>query len=298
MKNIYNTILVPTDFGERSLIALEESFNLSKITGLEITLLHVIRDNQNLFSAFGGERSKSMKKEYESQLRSQLQEIAADATSRSGTRVNAIVSHGKAYDKILKSSHLLQSRFIVQGINNEKPGSGKNHIGSNALRVINKAECPVITVKNPHSYNGCRSILLPLDLTEETRQKVSHGIEMAKIFGSDIKVVSVYWSTGSKSILNQLETQMKQVTAFIKKAGISCSGQIIEKKGTARSLTPMLLQFSEKHEDIDLIIIMTQKESGLFDLFLTSSAQDIITESKVPVMTIIPKQLGFISIMN
>jgi nucleotide-binding universal stress UspA family protein len=298
MKNIYNTILVPTDFGERSLIALEESFNLSKITGLEITLLHVIRDNQNLFSAFGGERSKSMKKEYESQLRSQLQEIAADATNRSGTRVNAVISRGKAYDKILKSSHLLQSRFIVQGINNEKPGSGKNHIGSNALRVINKAECPVITVKNPHSYNGCRSILLPLDLTEETRQKVSHGIEMAKIFGSTIKVVSVYWSTGSKTVLNQLETQMKQVTTFIKKAGISCSGEIIEKKGTARSLTPMLLQFSEKHDDIDLIIIMTQKESGLFDLFLTSSAQDIITESKVPVMTIIPKQLGFTYIMS
>ena len=59
MQNIYNTILVTTDFGEHSMAALEESFNLAKMTGLEITLLHTIRDNQTLFSSFGGERSKA-----------------------------------------------------------------------------------------------------------------------------------------------------------------------------------------------------------------------------------------------
>ncbi len=298
MKNIYNTILVPTNFDERSRAALEESFNLAKMTGLEITLYHVIRDNQSVFSAFGGERSKSMKKEYEDQTRSHLQEIAAEASQRSGVKINAVISRGKAHDKILKGAHLLHSKFIVQGFNEKKIGTEDTLAGTNALRVIKKAECPVITVKNQHSFDGCRSILLPLDLTQETRQKVGHAIEMAKLFGSSIKVVSVYWSTGSEEVLSKLKQQMKQVSSFIKKEGIDCTAEIIEKTGSSKILAPLILEYAEKQKDIDLVMIMTQTEAGLFDLFLGSSAQYIINNSPVPVMTIIPRELGFASMIN
>ncbi len=298
MKNIYNTILVPIDFGKRSMAALEESFSLAKMTGLEITLYHVIRDNQKLFSVFGSERSKSMKKEYEDQMRNQLLEIATEASRKSGTKVNAVISHGKAHDKILKGAHLLHSKFIVQGINNEDPATEKNQIGTNALRVIKKAECPVITVKTPHKTDGCRSILLPLDLTQETRQKVSHAVEMAKVFNSSIKVVSVYWSKGSNDILIKLQQQMDQVISFIKKEKIKCTGEILEKSGTSKTLAPLIVDYSNKDETIDLIMIMTQREAGLFDLFLGSSAQYIIRNTEAPVMTIIPKELGFSSMIN
>ena len=298
MQNIYNTILVTTDFGEHSMAALEESFNLAKMTGLEITLLHTIRDNKTLFSSFGGERSKSMKKEYEDQMRDQLRQIAAEASRRSGIQVNAVISHGKAHDKILKSAHLLHSKFIVQGINGEKADSGKTHIGTHALRVIKKAECPVITIKKPPKTKGCRSILLPLDLTQETRQKVGHAIEIAKMFDSTIKVVSIYWSSGNKSIMNQLQHQMKQVTAFIEKSKVKCTAEVIERKGSSKTLAPMIMDYAKSQKDIDLIMIMTQREAGLFDLFLGSSAQYILSHSEVPVMSIIPKELGFSSMIN
>ena len=297
MKNIYNTILVPTDFGERSIAALEESFNLAKMTGLEITLFHAIRDNQNLFSSFGGERSKSMKKEYENQVRDQLQQIAAEASRKSGLKVNPVISHGKAYDKILKGAHLLHSKFIVQGINGEPIDSGKNHLGTHASRVIKKAECPVITVKNKHRINGCRSILLPLDLTEESRQKVGHAIEIAKLFGSTIKVVSAHVS-GGKSTLNKLQHQIKQVKAFIEKSRVKCSAEILERKASKKELAAIILEHAQSYDDIDLIMIMTQHEAGLFDLFMSSSAQYFLTHSEVPVMSIIPKQLGFASMIN
>jgi len=156
----------------------------------------------------------------------------------------------------------------------------------------------VITVKNPHIHNGCRSILLPLDLTQETRQKVGHAIEMAKMFGSTIKVTSVYWSTGSKDVLKKLQHQMDQVVSFTKKSGVKCSGHILEKTGNSKTLAPLILDYAEEQKDVDLIMIMTQREAGLFDLFLGSSAQYIISNAKVPVMTIIPKELGFASMIN
>ena len=41
MNNRTNNILVPIDFSEQSLIALDQSYNIAKISESEITLLNV-----------------------------------------------------------------------------------------------------------------------------------------------------------------------------------------------------------------------------------------------------------------
>ncbi len=296
MKRNFNTILVTTDFSEKSLIALEESFNLARLTGLDITLFHVIRDSgHSIFSMFDSEKSNSLKKEYEGRFRKELIKIAEDAGKRSGITINPVVSSGKEYDKILKASELLESKFIVMGLNGESIASGKNMIGSVSGRVIRRAKCPVITINNKHTYDGCRSILLPLDLTVETRQKVSNAIEIAKLFGSSIKIVSVIVSPDDKNITAQLEHQLKQAKAFVKESGVQCAAELIPKTDEHKSPACSILNYADKQGDVDLIMIMTQQETGLFEFFIGSSAQEIIRRARVPVMSIIPKELGFIT---
>lgn len=299
MKRNFNTILVPTDFSEKSLAALEESFNLARLTKLNITLIHVIRDTSNaVFSIFDSEKSKDLQHEYEEQIRKELIIIADDASKKSGVKVNAVISRGKEYDKILKAAKLLESKFIVTGQNAEPLGDKKTYIGSVTSRLIRNASCPVITISNRHTYDGCRSILLPLDLTEETRQKVTNAIELAKLFNSSIKVISVLPSSQEKEKINRLKQQLSMVKSFIEESKITVQAELVERTKEAKSLVPTILKYAEEQEDVDLIMIMTQKETALIDLFLGSSAQDIIAHSKIPVMSIIPKQLGFISIFS
>jgi nucleotide-binding universal stress UspA family protein len=296
MKKNFNTVLVTTDFSEKSLIALEESFNLARLTGLNITLFHVIRDSgHSLFSMFDGEKSSAVVKEYEDRFRAELVKIANDAAKRSGITINPVISSGKEYDKILKASELLESKFIVMGLNSEPIEADKRMIGSVSGRVIRRAKCPVITVNNSHTYDGCRSILLPLDLTADTRQKVSNAIEIARIFDSRIKIISVLISQEDKTIASQLKQQLKQAEKVIRESGIECSAELIPKKPEHKSPACCILDYAEQQGDVDLIMIMTQQESGLFEFFIGSSAQEIIRRSKVPVMSIIPKQLGFIT---
>jgi len=296
MKRNFNTILVTTDFSEKSLVALEESFNLAKLTGLDITLFHVIRDSgYSLFSMFDVEKSSSLKKEYEDRFRGELVKIAEEASKRSGVTINPVISSGKEYDKILKAAELLESKFIVLGLNSEAISSGKNMIGSVAGRVIRRAKSPVITINNKHTHNGCRSILLPLDLTVETRQKVSNAIEIAKLFGSKIKIVSVLVSPGDAAIETQLKQQLKQAVSVVKKSGVDCSAELISKTEKHKSPACSILNYADEQGDVDLIMIMTQQETGLFEFFIGSSAQEIIRRAKVPVMSIIPKELGFVT---
>jgi len=299
MKRNFNSILVATDFSEKSLAALEESYNLAKLTRLKITLIHVIRDSgQSLLSVFESDNSRKLQKEYEDQIRAELIRVAEDASKKSGVPVNAVISRGKEYDKILKSAKLLESKFIVMGLNAEPFAVNKDYIGSITSKVIRNATCPVITVNNKHTFDGCRSILLPLDLTQETRQKVTNAIEFAKLFGSRIKVMSVLTSPHDKEETGRLEVQLNQVKRFIEESNIPVTAELVEKSPDAKSPAPIILKYAEDQGDIDLIMIMTQKESGLIEYFIGSSAQDIISRSKVPVMSIIPQQLGFISIFS
>jgi nucleotide-binding universal stress UspA family protein len=174
----------------------------------------------------------------------------------------------------------------------DQEGEQEKRVGANTSRVLRAAKCPVITVNGNHTFTGFRSILLPLDLTKESRQKVTMGIEIARYYGAGIKVVSAYLQKNEKAELGKLYQQGEQVTNFIASAGIDCTFEIIEMKEEEKSFVPSMLKYAEKQGDIDLVIILTHQEIGLVEYFVKSLSQDFIRLSDIPVMSIQPKELG------
>jgi nucleotide-binding universal stress UspA family protein len=140
--------------------------------------------------------------------------------------------------------------------------------------------------------------MLPLDLTTESRQKVTWGIKIARIYGAGIKVVSGIWSKNDPAVRGKLKILAGQVTQFIEKEGIRCTAEIIEGVENEKALIPTLLNYAEKEGDIDLVMIMTQQEAGMIEFFVGSRAQEFVRLSPVPVMSIAPKELGFVSIFS
>ena len=60
MKMATKTILVPLDFSEQSFIALEQSYNLAKLSDSTLTLLHVVRENNSVFGLFSDNEKKDI----------------------------------------------------------------------------------------------------------------------------------------------------------------------------------------------------------------------------------------------
>ena len=100
-------------------------------------------------------------------------------------------------------------------------------------------------------------------------------------------------SAKSGSIQAQLSQQLEQVKDFIEGENIACTAQLIESKSGTKSVTQAVLNYSDAVK-ADLIMIMTQQETKLAEFFIGSAAQTIIRLSEIPVMSIIPKDLGFI----
>ncbi len=277
-----NKILVPIDFSEQSMIALEQSYNLAKKYNAEITLLHVIEDGSLISKFFTAKQHDDLK----AKVQKDLDIIATDVTKKTKTVVNTLVAKGSAYEKINEVAELINATMIVMGTNGEI-NLKKKFIGSNSLRVVRESKIPVITIRGKKHRKGIENIVLPLDLSKETREKVGMAVELSKLFnGAVIHVVSVL-ITSDEFLVNKLSRQLGQVKSFLEKEGVECTAEIVKGVKGDDSLAENILEYAEKVEG-DLIMIMTQQEIDFTKYFVGSSAQEIINSSFIPVLSIRP----------
>jgi nucleotide-binding universal stress UspA family protein len=276
-------IIVPVDFSDQSKIALSQTYNLAKMANADITLLHVI--DEALFKSIlhlfkNNEEHEAMIRE---EAMSKLEEFARDARTKSGLVFNCRVEKGKIYEVVTQVAEELDAMFIVMGTAGET-SIKKKFIGSNAVRVIGDAHCPVITIKGQQHRSGCGVILLPLDLSKETKEKVVKCIEIARFFQSTVKVITIV-TTSDEFLINKMERQMDQVLNFIKDHNVSCAGEFIK----GNDISDGVLKHAQEI-NADLIIIMTQQELEWTEYFIGTESQQIINHSEIPVCSIRPIQ--------
>lgn len=273
-------IIIPIDFSDQSVIALKQSYNLARFSNAEIILLHVI--DEHLFDTLkeyeiGNENYEHL---LEKAVADKLEQTA-EAARKLGLSVTTKIAHGKIYDQISECADQFDDSIIIMGTR-AKIKFKKRLIGTNALRVIKISPCPVITIHGKDHRDGCKHIILPLDISKETKEKVSRAIDLALAFDSTITLISVL-DTKDEFIVNKLTRQLQSTKELIENHHVVCKAEFIEGSDIAESI----LAYSEK-ANADLIMIMTQQESNWIDYFIGSIPQVIINNSTIPVLSIHP----------
>lgn len=271
METYKNKILVPFDFSNQSLIALEQSCNIAQMLNAEIYILYVINKNKLLFN-------KKEQYDFEEKLKIKLTEYTDLIEKKSGIKIISLIEKGNYLKSIIKIVKQLKINFLIIGITN---------FFDNIYQIINKVSFPVIIIKGEQNINY-KNIVLPLDLTKETREKISNAINFAKHFKSIIHIVTVN-TTNDVYIIDRLKMQLEQVSNYIKNQGIECTQNFINSDfNDDKNVCNTLLNFSHKI-NADLIMIMTHQETDFIDL-LGSLAKEIINNSDIPIMSIVPKK--------
>jgi len=287
MASVKNCILVPLDFSEQSLIALGQAQSLARISRADLVLMHVIEDP--FFSMPLFNRSAVEAKAVEKKVQSELLKQAKAIHEKTGIHVDTLIANGKVYEEIQKAAKRLKCRLILMGTNGR---SGiRKFIGSNALRLVREAPCPVITIRGKKHRAGCKHILLPLDLSEETKEKVAKAIDIANLYGAEIILLTVL-TTDDEFLLNKLKRQMNQVQGYIVQHNIACKAEFIE--GT--EVAGEVIRYAAKNK-VDLVMIMTQQEMNWTSMFIGSEAQQIINDCDVPVLSIRPKERRYSDVL-
>jgi nucleotide-binding universal stress UspA family protein len=254
-------ILIPIDFSKQSLAAIKQSYNLAKYTHSKLILLHVFEKN--------GDES------YEA-----LNKLTKQTEQESGVPTEFMNIKGDIYEETDRVAEEISATLIIAGL--ESHMRFRNIIGSSASKLIRKAPCPVITIRGNDHRDGCENILLPLDLSPETREKVDVAVQFAHYFGASVRVLGVF-SASDADYENRLLAYSHQVKQFIKSKGISCTNKSIP----AQDIAETVVDYANKIE-ADLIMIMNKPDLSVGEFFKGTDAQKIVDISNVPVMTIQP----------
>ena len=181
-----------------------------------------------------------------------------------------IARHAKEYgaDLILTGSH---------GIT----GYEEYWIGSNANRIVIYSNCPVITVRYDYEIKDrINRILIPVDNTRETIQKVPYAANLAELFGSEVYLLGIY-ATILKSMHKKVDKLVQEAKNYLDIRGISYQTNCIETENITRDI----LRFSDENA-IELIAIMTEQETTANNMLLGKYAHQIVNNSPVPVLSV------------
>jgi len=145
----YRRILVPVDGSATSLRGLSEAVALAKRERSRIFLVHVLDEFFVLAAPEAAVYSESVIEDLQRGARRVLEKAEARVRA-AGLQVSSVMPEtvgGRAGDEIVRQAKKLKADLIVIGTHGL---SGLKHLllGSIAERVVQKAPCPVLTVKS------------------------------------------------------------------------------------------------------------------------------------------------------
>ncbi len=274
-------IILPTDFSETAVIAKNHAVDLAKLFGADIHLIHVLEKG-----AYQGIFSPSNKTEYNEleEAQDRLQSDAHQLESDTGISVSQEAVRGRIYDEIVKAADEQEGDMIVMGTHGTS-GWEEFFVGSNAFRVVTQSSCPVLTVQQQATDPECKNIILPIDNTLESRQKVRYAATMAKKFGSTIHIASLLTEDNAEARF-VFEKKIKQITEYLDRQEVAHTETVL----VGSNLATMTMNFAESKGG-NLIVMMTEQESNLTGFLMGPFAQQIVNHSKIPVLSISPDDL-------
>ena len=284
MKKELKNILVPVDFHESSLKAVDFAHHLASQVEGELFLLHVIETPGLMADLFA---SDNLLVKITDQSKEKLQYLSARIKkSGSGIKLSNRVERGKPYEKILKVAEEIKARFIILGDNQNGNGL-KQHLGSTIYHVTLKSPVPVLTLKGDATDMG-KKILVPLDLTRETRKQLSSAVVYGQNYDASIVLVSamIAGMDMEQSLIFKKLTQAKKV---LEENGVDCQMKIFE-----HSNVPPFNRVLDYADEIgaDMILVMTHQEGYTHDNYIGAFAHHIINRSKVPVISLTSSATG------
>lgn len=274
-------ILVPTDFSDTANLAINHAIDLAKRFNAELSLVHVLETG-----AYQGIFSPSKKTEFNEleETKLHLQNEAHRLEKESGLSIAQEVVSGRIHEEIVKAAEDVDADLVVMGTHGAS-GWEEFFVGSNAYKVVTQTPVPVLSIQEQAKNPECKNIIMPIDSTPESRQKVRYAAAFAKKLGSTIHIASLI-TDDTKEVRYDFEKKIKQVTDYLDREEVPYTHTTL----IGTNLATMTMNFAESKNG-NMIVMMTEQESNLTGFLMGPFAQQIVNHSKIPVLSISPEDL-------
>lgn len=278
MEKDLERILLPVDFKEASLQALDYASNLCIKNKGVLELLHVI-ETSGVLSEFFSSGDHLVK--VTNRAKDKMLKLTKPIKEKlPGIKIKTRVERGKPYQKILDVAKQTQPGLLIMGENHQGKEVEK-HLGRSVYHVTLHSTAPVLTLKGDALPNYDK-IVVPLDLTKDIKRKLSSALFYGRYYKSDIYLVSALVG-GIKMEDSRIYKRLTEARDALENNGVNCHIKLFDRS----SVPPYqrVLQYVNKIEP-DMIMIMTHQEGYTFDNYIGAFAHRIINDSPVPVLSL------------
>lgn len=270
-------IIVAVDFSNTSIHALEYAISVANKMKSDIHLIWVDKliSQESVYPDTSNENRNEAKKRFEELIALYRKKLVK------GISLDYKLKKGRIYREIDNMARLSEAELIITGAHGIS-GYEEFWIGSNAYKIVTYATSPVITVRHDFKIRkNIERILVPIDGSLETLQKIPFVVKLATLFKSEIHLITTH-NSRLKSIQRITEKIAQKALVYLQEHQVA----IIEDSIVANDLTKAVLNYAEKVE-ADLIAMMTEQETPL-NILLGAQAQQLINQSPIPVLSIHP----------
>ena len=270
----YSRILVPIDFSDCALNALEYAISFAKATEGKLILLHAyhipvpaaeaaMTINTRLVDEFNKECDDKMKGLFERYP--DLNHLVESKKIEMAFATDAITSEirDSKVDLIIMGTHGASNAFDEM-------------VGSNTLHIIRKSNKPVLAVPNDVKHFDIKEILYSYDYQSiDNKETIQPLIDFALLFGAKIHVLHITdkldrLHTGAISEAKILEQYLKDIPHQYH----MLAGEHVESE---------ILDYIKNH-GIDALAIMPREHTIFERLFQSSVTKQLVHHSKIPML--------------
>lgn len=271
------TIIVGTDFSKGSYVALELAVDIAKKIHANIQLIWVCRekmlytdDQNNYVRNLATQKMDDLCEKYQAQLE--------------GTTITPMIMQGKVAPMLAAQAEKANATMIVIGTNGAS-GFEKYWMGSTAVRIVQEATCPVLSIREGFNFHkSLERILVPLNMSTNSRQKLPVAVKMAKAFNAHIHLLGQYENNSQAQTVG---IYMKQAETFLQKQNVTYTSETM----LAKNLPEEALAYADTI-NADLIVISTEQEQVLSSLFIGTNAQQFVHHSLIPILSVHPADIN------
>jgi nucleotide-binding universal stress UspA family protein len=272
MKNF----IVPVDFSVESLNGLKMAMLFSGKTGVNIQMIYVLPKATDTDPAalesemhLAEEKFKKIVQEFSPRL-------------GAGSSLNYLINRGRIYQEVVSQAESMPESVICASTHGAS-GFQELFIGSNAFRIISATDKPVITLRKNSCPETIGRIILPIDLSVDSRQKVPFTLELARLFGAEVHVVGIHTMKGLGN-KRRIRSYISQVSSYIEDK-VPCETNEV----FGDNVVELIHNYAHTVK-ADLISITTERPSGI-SLIIGNTVHQILNKAEIPVLCLTPRNI-------
>lgn len=281
------SIMLATDFSERSDRALRRATLLAEQSGAALRIVHVVDDDQP-------RRIVDLKMELAKSL---LRDLRATVTRVDGVDCTTQVVLAAPHSGLVNSVTEVQPDLLVIGPH-RRQALRDVFVGTTAERTIRSVECPVLMVNSP-PVGPYRRALLTTDFSDESRHAVNVFATSGLALRIRVAILHVFNVPELHLALSHMMGPEDKATIIADERKIAARDLSEFVESTEKVTAERILCHAKrkpaqeilsvaKTESIDLIVVGTHSKGGLTRFFLGSVAEEILRAASCDVLAVPP----------